>query len=138
MADSRISQAVAEVAITSASDARVSQAAVELLFIHDPNGTRVSQVVTEAAVAQSDGSGLRLSQIVVEVIRPGVIPARISQVVVEVANAPLRPVRMSQHVVEVLAVVPSYCGEPSLSPAALCGKPDVLAWLEWSVPMKEN
>jgi hypothetical protein len=34
--------------------------------------------------------------------------------------------------------VSSYCGPPSVTSAPLCGKPDVLAWLEWTVPMREN
>jgi len=47
-------------------------------------------------------------------------------------------IRGSQTVVELLGKSSTYCGPPSLSPAALCGKHDVLAWLEWTVPMKEN
>lgn len=139
IAEGRVSQGAVEVAVADTpSDASVSQAAVEVLFIHDPNATRLSQAVAEAALTRTAGSGLRLSQVIIEVIRPGVIPARVSQMVVEVANAPMRPVRVSQHLVEVLAVMPTYCGAPTLSPAVLCGKPDVLAWLEWSVTMKET
>jgi len=132
----RISQGAVEVVMTSTGDAqRVTQVVAETV---QAQGTtvRTSQVVSEVLLALPEFT--RLSQLLVEVAMPGIVESRVSQIIGELLDAGQRSVRVSQLVVELLGKTSTYCGPPSLSPAALCGKPDVLAWLEWTVPMKEN
>jgi hypothetical protein len=114
----RVSQVVAEVAQAQSSTVRISQVVTELLL---------------TSVIES-----RLSQAVVELLLPVVIESRVSQAVVESLNAGTGNLRLSQYVLEVMGKSPHYCGVPSVSPSPLCGKPDVLAWLEWTVPMRES
>jgi len=131
-----VTQGPVEVVIASTGDEqRVSQVLVET--VQGQSATvRTSQVVSEVLIAQPEFT--RLSQLLVEVLQPGIVESRVSQMVGEVLDAGQRAVRVSQVVVELLGKTSTYCGPPSLSPAALCGKPDVLAWLEWTVPMREN
>jgi len=102
----------------SAPPARVSQATVEAAFGEAAAEARVSHAAAEVVIL-TDNEPLRVSQVVAEILAPMAIATRVTQIVVEL-----------------LGKTSTYCGEPSLSPAALCGKPDVLAWLEWTVPMK--
>lgn len=131
-----VSQGPVEVLMTDiANPARVSQVVAEILQDQTAS-TRVSQVVAELllpTVVQS-----RVSQIVAELMTPTVIESRVSQAVVEILNVQQNPTRVSQIVIEMLARVSVYAGDPAISTAGLCGKPDVLAWLEWTVPMREN
>lgn len=136
-ADNRVSQGPVETLLTETTvTARASQGPVEVLMTDDANPARVSQVVAEmlspvAVVA-------RVTQLVAELLTPTVIETRTTQLVAELLDAGVHPIRVAQIVVELLGKSSTYCGPPSLSPAALCGKPDVLAWLEWTVPMKES
>ena len=116
-------------------DTRVTQVVAETVQAQGAT-VRTSQVISEVLLALPEES--RVSQVVVEVLMPTIVESRVSQMVGELLDAGQRPVRVSQIVVELLGKTSSYCGPPSLSPAALCGKPDVLAWLEWTVPMREN
>jgi len=151
-ADARVSHASVETAFgEAAAEARVSHAAAEVVILTDNEPLRVSQVVGE--LVRSAVYGSRVSQVVAELLAPSIVstvvtqlvaevmyptinPAAITQMVAELLDAGVHPVRVSQIVVELLGKSSTYCGPPSLSPAALCGKPDVLAWLEWTVPMK--
>jgi hypothetical protein len=136
-ATNRVSQGAVESLLTESTiTGRVSQGAVEVLMTDDANPARVTQVLAETVQAQT--AALRTTQIVAEIITPITIESRVSQALAEIANAGLGSTRVSQFIVEMLAKTSTYCGPPSLSPAALCGKPDVLAWLEWTVPMREN
>ena len=148
----RVTQATVEGAFgEAAAEARVSHAAAEVVILTDNEPLRVSQVVGE--LVRSAVYGSRVSQVVAELLAPSIVstvvtqlvaevmyptinPAAITQMVAELLDAGVHPVRVSQIVVELLGKSSTYCGPPSLSPAALCGKPDVLAWLEWTVPMK--
>jgi len=150
----RASQGPVETLLTETTvTSRVSQGPVEVLMIDDANPMRVTQAVAEILQAQT--ASARLTQLVVELLAPAVVASRVTQMVaelltltviesrhtqlvVELLNAQANPTRLTQFVIEVLGKSSTYCGPPSLSPAALCGKPDVLAWLEWTVPMKEN
>jgi hypothetical protein len=150
----RISQGPVETLLAETTiTGRISQGPVEVLMTDDANPARVSQVVAEALQTQTSSVRVsqavlelvnpsivqtRVSQIVAELLYPTVIESRVSQAVAEILNTQLSPIRVSQVVIEMLAKVSTYCGEPSLSPATLCGKPDVLAWLEWTVPLREN
>jgi len=116
-------------------ESRVTQVVAETVQAQTTT-VRASQVVSEVLLAQPEFS--RLSQLLVEVLQPGIVESRVTQLVVELLNAQVNSIRMTQLVVELLGKTSTYCGPPSLSPAALCGKPDVLAWLEWTVPMREN
>lgn len=133
----RASQGPVETLLTETTvTGRVSQGPVEVLMTDIANPIRVSQVVAELlapAVYET-----RVSQVVAELARLSVIESRVSQVVAEILNAQSSDLRVSQVIVEMLAKTSTYCGPPLLSPAALCGKPDVLAWLEWTVPLREN
>jgi len=151
----RVSQGAAEVALDedTAQAARVSQGAVEVAVLDPENPARITQAVAELVQAQS--ASLRLTQLVAELMAPSVvgssvtqmvaelltltvIESRHTQTVAEIANAQIGDTRCTQFVIEMLAKVSSYCGTPALSPSPLCGKPDVLAWMEWTVPMREN
>jgi hypothetical protein len=150
----RASQGPVETLLTETTvTGRVSQGPVEVLMTDDANPARVSQVVGE--LVRSAVYGSRVSQVVAELLAPSIVstvvtqlvaevmyptinPAAITQMVAELLDAGVHPVRVSQIVVELLGKSSTYCGPPSLSPAALCGKPDVLAWLEWTVPTREN
>lgn len=150
----RVSQGPVETLLTETTvTGRVSQGPVEVLMTDDANPQRVSQIVAEALQAQTASVRVsqvvteliypsvvetRVSQIVAELLVPVVIESRVSQLIAELTDAGQRDLRVSQVVVELLGKSSTYCGPPSLSPAALCGKPDVLAWLEWTVPMREN
>lgn len=133
--------------------AAVTQAHVDTVILSPGDPQRVSQVLAEAA-NQTD-STVRLTQLFIEILTPTVVESRLSQALIELLTPTVVesrwtqalvelglqgafPTRGSQVVVELLGKKTAYCGEPSLSPAPLCGKPDVLAWLEWTVPMKEN
>jgi hypothetical protein len=153
-ATTRVSQGPVETLLTETTvTGRVSQGPVEVLMTDDANPARVSQVVAEALQRQT--ASVRVSQVVAELLAPVVVSTRVSQLIVELLtitviesrvtqviaellDAGVHPIRVSQIVVELLGKSSTYCGIPTLSPAALCGKPDVLAWLEWTVPMKEN
>ena len=150
----RVSQGAVESLIAEAAGpARVSQGAVEALLIDDANPMRVTQEVAEIANA-ADGT-TRLTQMAVEYVSPSVVASRITHAVVELlyptiiesrvsheiaelVDAKPGATRMTQFVIEMLGKTTTYCGDPSLSPSTLCGKPDVLAWMEWTVPMREN
>ena len=133
---SRVSQGPVEVLMISTSDSlRATQVLVETVQAQTAT-VRASQVVVEVLGALPEES--RISQIVVEILTPGIVETRVSQVIGELLDAGQRSIRVSQVVVELLGKTSTYAGEPSLSPAGLCGKSDVLAWLEWTVPMKEN
>ena len=135
--NARVSQGAVETVLRETTiNARVSQGAVEVVMTDDANPARVSQLVAELLIPSVVAS--RVSQLVAELLTLTVIESRTSQLVVELLNAGVTPLRMTQLVIELLGKTSTYCGPPSLSPAALCGKPDVLAWLEWTVPMKEN
>lgn len=135
-ADAHVSQAPIEAIVEEAvGNVRVSQAPAEVLLIDDANPMRISQVVSELLTISVFES--RVSQFLAELLMITVVESRISQIAAEILNAQQSEVRLSQVVVEVLGKVSTYCGTPSLSPAALCGKADVLAWLEWTVPVKE-
>jgi hypothetical protein len=135
-AANRVSQGPVETLLTETTIvARISQGAVEALILSPGDPLSVTQLITEILAPAVYAT--RLSQIVAEVLYPTVIESRITQVLAELLDAGVRPSRVSQIVVELLGKSSTYCGPPSLSPAALCGKPDVLAWLEWAVPMKE-
>ena len=110
---------------------RVTQLSGEALYAQTAT-VRASQVVAEILLPVMVGS--RVSQIVAEILFPSAVESRVSQLVAELLDAGVHPQRVSQVVVELLGKSSTYCGLPSLSPAALCGKPDVLAWLEWTVP----
>jgi hypothetical protein len=134
---SRVSQGPVETLLTVTGVAgRVSQGPVEVLMVTSSDAQRVSQIVAEllkpAVVAT------RVSQIVAEALTPTVVETRTTHLVAELLDAGVHPVRVSQIVVELLGKQSNYCGIPFLTPTALCGKPDVLAWLEWTVPTKEN
>jgi len=113
---------------------RVTQVVTELLDAQTAD-LRVTQVVAETLHAQT--AAIRTTQVVAEILRPNPMPCRITQVVAELLDAGMRRVRATQVLAEVLMKRSSYCGPPDISPAGLCGKPDVLAWLEWTVPMRE-
>jgi len=150
----RVSQGPVETLLTDDGGAsRVSQGPVEVLMTDDANPARVTQAVAEILQAQS--ASARLTQLVVELLSPVTVASRVTQmvaelltltviesrhtqIVAEILDAQTRDLRLTQFVIEVLGKSSTYCGPPSLSPAALCGKPDVLAWLEWTVPMREN
>ena len=114
----------------------VTRADVEVVILSDNDPLRVTQLVVELLAPAVVAS--RVTQMVAELLTITTIESRHTQLVVELLNAQLNPTRLTQLVIEVLGKSSTYCGPPSLSPAALCGKPDVLAWLEWTVPMKEN
>ena len=134
-ADARVSHASVETAFgEAAAEARVSHAAAEVVILTDNEPLRVSQVVAEILAPMVIAT--RVTQIVAELLTPTVIETRATQLVAELLDASTHPIRVTQIVVELLGKSSTYCGPPSLSPAALCGKPDVLAWLEWTVPMK--
>jgi hypothetical protein len=136
-AANRVSQGPVETLLAAtAVTGRVSQGPVEVLMTDDANPARVTQLVVERLTPAVYASNV--SQIVAELLRLSVIESRVTQVIAEILNAQVNSVRVTQLVVELLGKSSTYCGPPSLSPAALCGKPDVLAWLEWTVPMKEN
>jgi hypothetical protein len=102
----------------------------------DANPARLTQLVVELLTPGVVAS--RVTQMVAELLTITVVESRTTQMVVELLNAQRNETRLSQFVIEVLGKTSTYCGPPSLSPAALCGKPDVLAWLEWTVPMREH
>jgi hypothetical protein len=132
----RVTQGPVETLLTeTTATARVSQGAIQVLGLFD-NDSRVTQLIAE--VMGPSVLPTRVTQVVAEVLAPVTVEARVTQLTAELLNAQLNPTRVSQFVVELLGKMPSYCGPPSLSPAALCGKPDVLAWLEWTVPIKES
>lgn len=134
----RLTQGAVEVAVDedTAQAAWVSQGAVEVTIESTGDELRVSQVMAELAWPTIIHT--RVSQIVAEVLCPNVIELRLTQIVAELLDAGVHPIRVSQVVVELLGKQSTYCSEPSLSPAVLCGKSDVLAWLEWTVPMREK
>jgi hypothetical protein len=150
----RVTVAPVEAAVVEAAgQARATVAPVEVLMTDDANPARVTQAVAE--LLQKQTASTRLTQLVAELLSPTVVQTRVTQLVAElltltvietrhtqlvaeILNAQTTPLRLTQMVVEMLAKTSTYCGEPSFTPAALCGKPDVLAWLEWTVPMKEN
>jgi hypothetical protein len=134
----RASQGPVEVALDedTAQAARVSQGAVEVVMTDDANPARVTQLVAELLAPTVVVS--RVTQLVAELLAITAIESRTTQLVAEILNVQVNPSRVSQVVVELLGKSSTYCGIPSLSPAVLCGKPDVLAWLEWTVPMKES
>ena len=136
--DTRVSQGPVEVVLDedTAQAARVSQGAVEVVMTDNANPARVTQLVAELLLPSVVSS--RVTQMVAELLTLTVVESRHTQLVVELLNAQRNPTRLTQFVIEVLGKTSTYCGPPSLSPAALCGKPDVLAWLEWTVPMREN
>ena len=122
----------------SSQPARVTQGAVEVALDEDTaQAARVSQGAVEV-VMTDDANSARVSQLVAEVLSPVVAATRVTQIVAELLIPIVVAARITQIVVELIGKSSTYCGPPSLSPAALCGKPDVLAWLEWTVPMKES
>lgn len=134
--NARVTQGPVEVLMTSTGDTqRVSQVLVEAVQAQTAT-VRASQVVAEVLSAEPEFT--RFSQLVVEVLMPGIVESRVSQAVAELVDAGQRPIRVSQVVVELLGKSSVYAGEPSLSPAVLCGKTDVLAWMEWTVAMRET
>lgn len=134
--NARVTQGPVEVLMTSTGDTqRVSQVLVEAVQAQTAT-VRASQVVAEVLSAQPEFT--RFSQLVVEVLMPGIVESRVSQAVAELVDAGQRPIRVTQIVVELLGKSSVYAGEPSLSPAVLCGKTDVLAWMEWTVAMRET
>jgi hypothetical protein len=137
-AANRVSQGAIEITLDedTAPAARVTQGAVEIAIESTGDELRTSQVMAE--VAWPTIIVTRLSQFVVEILQPTVIESRVTQVIAELLDAGVHPIRVTQLVVELLGKSSTYCGPPSLSPAALCGKTDVLAWLEWTVPLKES
>jgi hypothetical protein len=137
-ADNRVTQGPIETAIvdSATSSARVSQSAVEVVMTDVANPARITQLVVELLTPGVVPS--RVTQMVAELLTLTVIESRATQLVAEILNAQVTESRLSQLVVELLGKTSTYCGPPSLSPAALCGKSDVLAWLEWTVPMMEN
>lgn len=148
-----VTQATVEAPFGDAtSAASVTQATTEVVILSDNDPQRVTQVVGELLQAQT--AGLRATQVVAELLAPSVVATRVTQVVAEllspvviesrvtqalaeIADVATRDLRVSQIVVELLGKSSTYCGPPSLSPAALCGKADVLAWLEWTVPLRD-
>jgi hypothetical protein len=134
----RVSQGVAEIALDedTAPAARVSQGVAEVVIASTNDAQRVTQVVVEYPVTLTTTE--RLSQLVAEVLSPVVVETRLTQLLLEIANGAVNETRVTQEVIELLGRTSTYCGDPSVSFATLCGKPDVLAWLEWTVPMKEN
>jgi hypothetical protein len=115
---------------------RTSHGPAEVLILSPGDPDYVTQVMAEVAFPTIIES--RVSQVAVERLSPTVVESRVSQAMAEILNAASIDTRVSQFVVEMIGKTSIYCGPPSLSPAALCGKPDVQAWLEWTVPMKEN
>lgn len=116
-------------------DTRATQVVGEALYAQAAT-VRVSQVVAELLAPVVVAT--RVTQLVAELLTPTVVESRVTQIAAELLDAGVRPVRVTQLVVELLGKSSTYCGPPSISPAALCGKPDVLAWLEWTVPEKES
>jgi hypothetical protein len=151
----RVTQAPVETLLAEATvRARVTQAPVEVLILSPGDPQRLTQVLVETIDADQT-STTRLSQAFVEVLTPTVVASRLTQALVELLTPTVVETRWtqtlaeiglqgafetrgSQTIVELLGKSSTYCGPPALSPAALCGKPDVLAWLEWTVPMREN
>jgi len=117
-------------------ESRVTQVVAEAVQTRTNTTLRLSQVVAELLIPLPVDT--HVTQLLAEVLLTTLITTRASQLLAELLDAGQRHVRVSQIVVELLGKTSSYCGEPSLSPAPLCGKPDVLVWLEWTVPMKEN
>jgi len=153
----RVTQGAVDVAIDedAAQAAIVSQGPVEVLMVSDNDPQRLTQVVVEYTDENATATA-RLTQAFVEILTPAVVASRLTQALIELLTPTVVEsrwtqtlaemglqgtafeIRGSQTVVELLGKSSTYCGPPSLSPAALCGKPDVLAWLEWTVPMKES
>jgi hypothetical protein len=135
----RVTQGAAEIGIDEdvTPAARVAQGAVEVVIESTGDAQRVTQVVVEYPFTRT-ATTERLSQLVVEVLSPVVVPSRLTQFLVEIANGAVNETRVTQEVVEILGRQSTYCGDPQVSFAPLCGKADVLAWLEWTVPMKES
>jgi len=135
---SRVSHAAVEAPyLPTSTDARVTQGAVETVYLPTDVGTRVSQLTTDVLFTRDDGA-TRLSQLVVEALLPVTVPARMSQIVAELTDGGNRALWMSQEVIELLGRFPSYCGDPSLGATSLCGKPHVVAWMEWTVERRES
>ena len=133
----RVTQGPVETLLTETTVAgRVSQSPVEVLILSPGDPLSMTQLVVERLNPAVYAS--KVSQVVAELMRMTVVETRTTQIVAEILNAQSTPTRVSQLVIEMLSKTSTYCGSPSLSPAALCGKPDVLAWLEWTVPMKGN
>jgi hypothetical protein len=135
-ASAAVTQAYADVVILSPGDPqRITQAVAEIAQAQTAS-LRVTQLVAELVTPTVTES--RVTQIVAELLAITVIESRVTQALAEVANAGIGETRVSQFVIEMLGRTTTYCGPPSISPAPLCGKPDVLAWMEWTVPMREN
>jgi hypothetical protein len=151
----RVSQGVVETAIASdaTTAANVSQGVVEVVMEDPDNPARITQAVAEILQAQTAQVRLtqlvtellaatvvesRVTQLVAELLTLTVIESRTTQAVVEILNAKAAPALVTQLVIEMLAKTSTYVGPPAISTAGLCGKPDVLAWLEWTVPMRET
>lgn len=152
-APARITQGLLEPVTGVTADNRVTQGYIEVVAVQDDIVQRVSQVLAEYTDENASATE-RLSQAFVELLTPTVVESRMSQTLIELltptviesrwsqalaehALAGTFTTRVSQTIVEVLGKKSAYCGEPSISPAPLCGKSDVLAWLEWTVPVKE-
>jgi len=133
----RLQHAVLGLSSNTTTETRVTQGAVEVALTETTVAARVSQGAVEV-VMTDDANSARVSQLVAEVLSPVVAATRVTQIVAELLIPIVVAARITQIVVELIGKSSTYCGPPSLSPAALCGKPDVLAWLEWTVPMKES
>jgi hypothetical protein len=127
----RATQVPIDVAIISTNDAqRVTQLGAEYVNVNDAElrTTHLGIEYIAPAVVAS-----RLTQLGIEYVMPNTVESRLSQLGMELTDAGTRALNVTQFGIEILGRSASYCGDPNVNFTTLCGKTDVVTWLDWTV-----